>query len=85
MPAPAASGWSGRRAGLTPAGKEPPCHGARGFRTFAGTRSGDKVAPIPAIPETAGIGVSFPGADFRDPPMAAFLHLTLTKSRLQAG
>src|SRR6266446_895989 len=30
MPAPAASGWSGRRAGLAPAGKAPPCHGARG-------------------------------------------------------
>ena len=30
MPAPVASGWSGRRAGLAPAGKAPPCHGARG-------------------------------------------------------
>ena len=35
MPAPAASGWSGRRAGLAPAGKAPPCHGARGLRKFA--------------------------------------------------
>src|SRR5271169_2148356 len=30
MPAPVASGWSGGRAGLAPAGKAPPCHGARG-------------------------------------------------------
>ena len=35
MPAPAASGGSGRRAGLAPAGKAPPYHGARGLRTFA--------------------------------------------------
>src|ERR1700674_1025598 len=33
MPAPVASGWSGRRAGLAPAGNAPPCHGARGERT----------------------------------------------------
>src|SRR5712691_7256528 len=38
MPAPVASGWSGRRAGLAPAGKAPPCHGARGIETFATTR-----------------------------------------------
>ena len=25
-----ASGWSGRRVGLAPTGKAPPCHGARG-------------------------------------------------------
>src|SRR5246127_1199144 len=31
MPAPAASGWSGRRVGLAPTGKAPPCHGARGL------------------------------------------------------
>jgi hypothetical protein len=30
MPAPGASGWSGRRVGLAPTGKAPPCHGARG-------------------------------------------------------
>jgi hypothetical protein len=35
MPAPVASGWSGRRAGLAPAGKAPPCHGARGELPFA--------------------------------------------------
>jgi len=34
MPAPVASGWSGRRAGLAPAGKAPPCHGARGKPPF---------------------------------------------------
>jgi hypothetical protein len=33
-----------RRVGLAPTGKAPPCHGARGFRTFAGTRSDDKLA-----------------------------------------
>ena len=30
MPAPVASGGSGRRVGLAPTGKAPPCHGARG-------------------------------------------------------
>jgi len=35
MPAPVASGWSGRRVGLAPTGKAPPCHGARGKRAFA--------------------------------------------------
>src|SRR6516225_3253918 len=35
MSAPAASGWSGRRVGLAPTGKAPPCHGARGKRSFA--------------------------------------------------
>jgi len=44
MPAPVASGWSGRRVGLAPTGKAPPCHGARGLRTFARPRSRDKVA-----------------------------------------
>src|SRR5215475_10952472 len=31
MPAPVASGGSGRRVGLAPTGKAPPCHGARGY------------------------------------------------------
>ena len=31
--APVASGWSGCRAGLAPAGKAPPFHGARALRT----------------------------------------------------
>ena len=35
MPAPVASGWSGCRAGLAPAGEAPPFHGARGERSFA--------------------------------------------------
>src|ERR1700731_450822 len=34
MSAPVASGWSGRRVGLAPTGKAPPCHGARGHRIF---------------------------------------------------
>jgi signal transduction histidine kinase len=34
MPAPVASGWSGRRVGLAPTGKAPPFHGARGWRWF---------------------------------------------------
>src|SRR5712691_597775 len=34
MPAPVASGWSGRRVGLAPTGKAPPCHGARQEPTF---------------------------------------------------
>ena len=33
MPAPVASGWSGCRAGLAPAGEAPPFHGARGKPT----------------------------------------------------
>jgi choline dehydrogenase-like flavoprotein len=37
MSAPVASGWSGRRVGLAPTGKAPPCHGARGIRSFAAT------------------------------------------------
>jgi hypothetical protein len=41
MPAPAASGWSGRRAGLAPAGKAPPCHDARGLRTFGVAAASD--------------------------------------------
>src|SRR3974377_1429646 len=36
MPAPVASGWSGRRGGLAPTGKPPPCHGAHGPQTFLG-------------------------------------------------
>src|SRR6516164_1726823 len=46
MPAPGASGWSGRRVGLAPTGKAPPCHGARGLPTFAGTCLDEDVAPI---------------------------------------
>jgi len=34
MPAPVASGWSGRRVGLAPTGKTPPCHGARGTQSL---------------------------------------------------
>src|SRR5215472_16416315 len=34
MPAPVAPGGSGRRVGLAPTGKSPPCHGARGKRLF---------------------------------------------------
>jgi len=66
MPAPVASGWSGRRAGLVPAGKAPPCHGARGNQTFAPRFLGDlsdcsanagtavKIL-ISATPEGAGV------------------------------
>ena len=35
MPAPVASGWSGCRVGLAPAGEAPPCHGAHPKRAFA--------------------------------------------------
>jgi len=49
MPAPAASGWSGRRAGLAPAGKAPPCHGARGDPTFAEAKVSGDVAPRAVI------------------------------------
>ena len=46
MPAPVASGWSGRRAGFAPAGKAPPCHGARGKRSFAAIYPNDRLTPI---------------------------------------
>jgi hypothetical protein len=39
MPAPVVSGWSGRRVRLAPAGKAPPCHGARGTALPAGWSS----------------------------------------------
>src|SRR5215510_11502966 len=52
MPAPVASGWSDRRVGLAPTGKAPPCHGARGERSFAKTESNGEVAPVPAIRRT---------------------------------
>jgi hypothetical protein len=50
MPAPAASGWSGRRVGLAPTGKAPPCHGARGKLTFAeATVNGEVARRFPAV------------------------------------
>src|SRR6266851_2152836 len=54
MPAPVASGGSGRRVGLAPTGKAPPCHGARGELTFPGCPSYDAFAPIPAVRMTTG-------------------------------
>ena len=53
MPAPVASGWSGRRAGLAPAGNAPPCHGARGNRTFAP----DFFASLGIVPATPALRV----------------------------
>jgi hypothetical protein len=38
-----------RRVGLAPTGKAPPCHRARGKRSFASTHRGGGVTPIPAI------------------------------------
>src|SRR5690348_541638 len=49
MPAPVASGGANRRVGLAPTGKAPPCHGARGERSFAASHQSDGVAPIPAV------------------------------------
>ena len=46
MTAPIASGWSESPGGACTHWKPPPFHGARGLRTFAATRSGDKGAPI---------------------------------------
>ncbi len=40
MPAPVASGWSGRRVGFAPTGKAPPSHGAHPRRKF---RAGETV------------------------------------------
>ena len=42
---PVASGGSGRRAGLAPAGKAPPCHGARGQRLFPNCSARDTANP----------------------------------------
>jgi hypothetical protein len=44
MSAPVASGWSGRRVGLAPTGKAPPCHGARGKPSFGGPGPDEEVA-----------------------------------------
>src|SRR6267378_3019349 len=49
MPAPVASGGSGRRVGLVPTGKAPPCHGARGQRSFAPVRVNGGNAPTPDL------------------------------------
>ena len=43
MSAPVASGWSGRRVGLAPTGKAPPCHGAPPLRSFAFVDEGKAV------------------------------------------
>src|SRR5467141_4118030 len=51
MSAPVASGWSGRRVGLAPTGKAPPCHGARGKAdTTKGRRRGHPAGTTPATP-----------------------------------
>src|SRR6516165_4792520 len=42
-----------RRVGLAPTGKAPPCHGARGLRTFVGIHK-SVGAPIPAVRRQAG-------------------------------
>ena len=44
MPAPGCFRLERRRAGLAPAGKAPPCHGARGKPTFAPRCTRDRVA-----------------------------------------
>src|SRR5271163_2336339 len=71
MPAPVASGWSDRRVGLAPTGKAPPCHGARGKRTFvfAAPTSVDAPPlpfPVPWTPiwaSTTAIGSAHERAD----------------------
>ena len=70
MPAPVASGWSGRRAGLAPAGKAPPCHGARGKRTILQRRQ------IAAPP---GVSAAYQHHFFRprEPPMLPVFELIL--------
>src|SRR5215472_89638 len=49
MPAPVASGWSGRRVGLAPTGKAPPCHGARGERTIQAVQKSRLSAEFPRL------------------------------------
>src|ERR1700730_18326123 len=49
MPAPVASGWSGRRVGLAPTGKAPPCHGARGQQKFGGAQNGTRAIFAPCL------------------------------------
>src|SRR6516165_7699532 len=52
MSAPVASGWSGRRVGLAPTGKAPPCHGARGERSFATTHLwSHSLRCVPSFPD----------------------------------
>ena len=43
MTAPVASGWSGRRVGLAPTGKAPPCHGAHPQPTSVKSVGGKKL------------------------------------------
>jgi len=49
MPAPVASGWSESPGGPCTHWKAPPCHGARGKRSFTDTRRADRVAPTPDL------------------------------------
>src|SRR5712672_180900 len=59
MPAPVASGWSGRRVGLAPTGKAPPSHGAGGLRTTVPEppvlRAIDLNKPTQTIAPSAGL------------------------------
>src|SRR5262249_44142803 len=50
MPAPVASGWSESPGGACTHWKAPPCHGARGQRSFVSTDRSGRVAPIPDLP-----------------------------------
>ncbi len=72
MPAPVASGWSDRRAGLAPAGKAPPCHGARGK------------LPFPICP-TSGLLVWGGGAPSDAPREELTKRLVSAKAAIQAG
>src|SRR5215470_12432039 len=64
MPAPVASGGSGRRVGLAPTGKAPPCHGARGKPSFASAsdprRSGARVRLSSIISSAADLLQDWP-------------------------
>jgi len=82
MPAPAASGWSDRRAGLAPAGKAPPCHGQTSL--FNITKHQYLTAQYPNFGQygrtygIAGTRAAAGGADLRSLPLSE------RRKRLQA-
>src|SRR5215470_754573 len=56
-----------RRVGLAPTGKAPPCHGARGNRSFAATHRDGEDAPIADPPPALGNGDVRPQEGHRTP------------------
>jgi hypothetical protein len=77
MPAPVASGWGGRRVGLAPTGKAPPCHGAHPERTLGLPPVHDVIDIVPASGNA--------GADIRLELMIADDHADRLAQHFAAG